>query len=171
MCENEPVTPSRMLFWADFAWMAAIAYVERVVSEFTPIASLCGGILIGLAAVILRLFTGKVAGISGIVGAAVRGRADGWRLMFVAGMLLGGVVLIAVSPSAVAFTLDRSWLTLIVAGLLVGYGTQLGSGCTSGHGVCGISRGSGRSIAATGVFMAVAFTVVAAMRIVTGGVG
>ncbi|MCH9680907.1 MAG: YeeE/YedE family protein [Deltaproteobacteria bacterium] len=139
-------------------------------SEFTPMASLLGGVLIGLSTVILRVFTGKTAGISGIVGATLRGAVERWRLAFIGGMVVGGLVVLASSSAAIAFSLDRSWPTLVVAGLLIGYGTQLGGGCTSGHGVCGISRGSGRSLVATCVFMATAMLTVAAMRLLGGGV-
>ncbi|MEM6990152.1 MAG: YeeE/YedE thiosulfate transporter family protein [Myxococcota bacterium] len=138
-------------------------------TEFTPWSALAGGMLIGLAATILRSMSGKTAGISGILGAVVRRQAS-WQLAFIAGMLLGGLGVLAWSPTAMAFTLDRSVPVLVAGGLLVGYGTQLGGGCTSGHGVCGISQGSSRSIVATVVFMAVAIATVAVMRAVTGGV-
>lgn len=88
--------------------------------------------------------------------------------MFLGGLALGGIVVVAVSPTAIAFTLDRSALTIVAAGLLVGLGTQLGGGCTSGHGVCGISQGSPRSISATVVFVAIAVVTVALMRWVSG---
>jgi uncharacterized protein len=124
-------------------------------SEFTPVSSLAGGALIGIAATLLLWLDGRVAGISGIVGGLLRRQPEdaAWRIAFVVGLLGGGVVLRLVAPARVAFTLERSTAVLIIAGLLVGYGTQLGNGCTSGHGVCGLSRGSRRSLAATLTFM------------------
>ena len=113
--------------------------------------------LIGLASVLLLWLNGRIAGISGIVSGMLsqRGGEFGWRAMFVAGLLLGafGYTLAA---GGLAVTIPASIPVLVVAGLLVGFGTRLGSGCTSGHGVCGIGRLSGRSIAATATFMAVA---------------
>jgi uncharacterized membrane protein YedE/YeeE len=124
--------------------------------HFTPLASLLGGALIGLAASLLLLADGRIAGISGIVGGllAPTGGDTAWRALFVAGLLLGGFGLRLVDPALVRMDLDRSTLALVAAGLLVGFGTRLGNGCTSGHGVCGISRGSARSIVATVTFMA-----------------
>ena len=123
---------------------------------FTPIPSLVGGALIGISASAMLLLNGRVAGISGILGGALK-PAPGdvaWRLMFLGGLLLGAVVLAIVHPRAVAAAATGVPLPVVVlAGLLVGIGTQLGSGCTSGHGVCGISRGSMRSVVATLTFM------------------
>lgn len=138
-------------------------------TEFTPWSALAGGALIGLAATFLRLSTGKTAGISGIVAKALRSGGR-WQLAFIAGMVLGGLAIRTVAPTAIAFTLDRSLPVIVVGGLLVGFGTQLGAGCTSGHGVCGISQGSTRSIVATVVFMAVAIAAVGCMRLLSGGV-
>ena len=126
-------------------------------TEFTPIASALGGILIGLSAVGLLLFNGKIAGISGIVGTLLEppDKGDrGWRVAFVAGLLTAGLVGALVVPAAFVFEITRSTAALIAAGLLVGLGTRIGNGCTSGHGVCGIGRLSRRSIAATVTFMA-----------------
>lgn len=92
-----------------------------------------------------------------------------WQLAFLAGLVVGGLVVVAVAPQAMVFGLDRSVPTLILAGLLVGYGTQLGSGCTSGHGVCGISHGAPRSVVATIVFIGVGIATVAVTRAVVGG--
>ena len=119
--------------------------------------SLAGGAVIGLAGSLLWLLDGRVAGISGIVGGVLRPRAGdvGWRLWFVAGLILGGLALRSVDASLLGADVTRSPVTLLIAGLLVGVGTRLGSGCTSGHGVCGISRFSVRSIVATCVFLAV----------------
>ena len=123
---------------------------------FTPGASLLGGAIIGLAASVLLLGAGRVAGISGIVGGLLVPRAGdtAWRAVFVAGLLVGGLGLRLVDPALVRSDLDRSAATLVAAGMLVGFGTRLGNGCTSGHGVCGISRGSARSLVATVTFMA-----------------
>ena len=139
-------------------------------TEFTPVSSLAGGALIGVAATLLLWLDGRVAGISGIVGGLLRRQpADmAWRGAFVVGLLGGGVVLRLVAPATIAFTLARSTPALIIAGLLVGYGTQLGNGCTSGHGVCGLSRGSRRSFAATLTFMATGMLIALAVRVLGG---
>jgi uncharacterized protein len=127
-----------------------------VSGDFAPLPALLGGILIGLAASALLLFDGRIAGISGIVGGLVLPRRGdvGWRGSFVAGLLAGGVVLRLVHPAAMALSFDIPPVAVVVAGLLVGVGTRVGGGCTSGHGVCGIARGSIRSLAATVTFMA-----------------
>lgn len=123
--------------------------------HFTPVPSLFGGILIGVSASLLLLWTGKEAGISGIVsGLLSRSAGDmALRVAFLLGLLAGGAALLAAHPSAFPATSGRPLAVLAVAGLLVGYGTRLGNGCTSGHGVCGLSRGSARSFAATVTFM------------------
>jgi len=124
--------------------------------NFTPIASLIGGMLIGLSAATLLYFQGRIAGISGIVGGLLQPRQGdtGWRAAFVLALLLGGVGGAFILPNAFEMRLERSLGALVVAGLLVGFGTRLGSGCTSGHGVCGVSRISKRSLVATLTFMA-----------------
>lgn len=135
-------------------------------TAFTPLNALLGGLLIGLSASAMALLQGRIAGISGIVGGLLQRRADGdggWRLAFVAG-LLGAPLLYALFAELPVSRIDAGWGTLVVAGLLVGYGTRLGSGCTSGHGVCGLSRLSPRSFAATLVFMAAGFATVYAVR-------
>ncbi len=138
-------------------------------NEFTPMLSTLGGMLIGLAAVILMLGNGRIAGIVGIVGGLVKPVAGDWvwRLAFVAGMLAAPLVygLFAVLPGV---TLDANWPTLLIAGVLVGIGTRLGSGCTSGHGVCGIARMSRRSLVATVCFMSSGFATVFVLRHVLG---
>ncbi|HBN89787.1 MULTISPECIES: YeeE/YedE family protein [Rheinheimera] len=121
--------------------------------NFTPVSALIGGALIGLGALLLYLFSGRIAGISGIASNALFNR-DGrsWRLAFVAGILIGPLLVGLVSSNFNYSTPEFNW-QLIVGGLLVGIGTGWGSGCTSGHGICGISRLSVRSIVATLIFM------------------
>lgn len=120
------------------------------------ILPLIGGVLIGMAAAWLMLTTGRIAGISGILGGALdRPKGDmGWRLAFVFGLIVGGVGIVAANPALIYDGLGTSLPWVVLAGLLVGFGTRLGSGCTSGHGVCGISRFSKRSIIATMTFIA-----------------
>ena len=123
-------------------------------NSFTPWAALAGGLLIGAAAAMFVLLNGRIAGISGIVGGLLRPtKGDiAWRAAFVVGMLLApaAYVLFGALPRP---QIDASWPALLVAGLLVGIGTRYGSGCTSGHGVCGLSRLSPRSLVATAIFM------------------
>jgi uncharacterized membrane protein YedE/YeeE len=138
--------------------------------NFTPVASAAGGMLIGLAAALLWLGLGRIAGISGIVGGMlpIRRKETAWRAAFLAGLLAAPLLLgLAVGYSTPAPVLESVDL-LAVAGLLVGFGTRLGSGCTSGHGVCGIARLSPRSLIATGVFMATAAATVFLVRHVIG---
>jgi hypothetical protein len=133
--------------------------------HFTPWASLAGGLLLGLAAAAFVLLNGRILGISGIVGGLLRPQPGdtAWRVAFVLGMLAAPFAwqLGAALPEA---RVDAGWGTLIVAGLLVGAGTRWGSGCTSGHGVCGLSRLSPRSLAATLVFMGAGFATVFVVR-------
>jgi len=139
--------------------------------NFTPVASLIGGILIGLSVSGLLLFNGKIAGISGIVvGLLSPTKSDiVWRATFVAGLLTGGFILELVSPEAFAINIARSGVTFALAGLLIGFGARLGNGCTSGHGVCGISRFSKRSITATATFIATGAAVVYVVNHLLGG--
>nr|WP_273846187.1 YeeE/YedE family protein [Rubrobacter calidifluminis] len=132
---------------------------------FAPVDGLVGGILIGVSATLLMLFEGRIAGISGIVGGLLRplGWRGGWRAAFVAGLLAGGVIY-EVFGGGMRVQLQASVPAMVVAGLLVGFGTRLGSGCTSGHGVCGMARLSRRSICATLVFMVVAMITVFVTR-------
>ena len=137
--------------------------------HFTPWASLAGGILIGLAAALLLLANGRVAGISGILGGLLRpARGDvAWRVAFLGGLFLAPLawlVLRAMPPAQI----DHSPALLALAGLLVGLGTRFGSGCTSGHGVCGIARLSPRSLTATACFMAAGIVTVFVVRHVLG---
>ncbi|QIN77590.1 YeeE/YedE family protein [Rubrobacter marinus] len=125
---------------------------------FTPVSGLLGGMMIGLAATLLLLLNGRISGISGIVGGLVSPgtrRGAGWRVAFVAGLVLGAFSY-AAAAGGLPGGVEASVPVLVIAGLLVGFGTRLGSGCTSGHGVCGIARLSKRSIVATAVFMGVA---------------
>jgi uncharacterized membrane protein YedE/YeeE len=133
-----------------------------VIENFTPVSGLIGGLLIGLAAALLLLLNGRLSGISGIVGGLLAPKSSdvGWRVVFVAGLLLGAFIYMFATGGALAVTMQASLPVLVVAGLLVGFGTRLGSGCTSGHGVCGIARLSKRSIVATSVFFVVAMLTV-----------
>ena len=137
---------------------------------FTPWSALAGGLLIGLAAALLWLLNGRIAGISGIVGGLMQGAPGAeksWRLAFVVGLLLAPW-LYRGSVGLPPIHIQADTPMLIGAGLLVGYGTRLGSGCTSGHGVCGLSRFSPRSMAATVLFMAAGFATVFLVRHVLG---
>ncbi len=138
--------------------------------HFTPFSSLAGGALIGLAAAVVWVGNGRIAGISGILGGIGRGfPADaGWRIAFLSG-LMAAPAAYAFATGPVSVTVLAGPATLIAAGLLVGFGTRLGNGCTSGHGVCGIARLSPRSIAATGIFMATAAVTVFIVRHTLGG--
>jgi uncharacterized protein len=137
-----------------------------MIDHFAPLPSLVGGILIGLAASVLLLFNGRIAGVSGIVGGFLVPERDDtrWRLSFVAGLVTGGLALRTLYPAAMALVLDVPPAAVVLAGMLVGVGTRLGNGCTSGHGVCGISRGSIRSVCATLTFMVAGGITVAVVR-------
>lgn len=137
--------------------------------HFSPGASLAGGVLIGVAAALLLLGNGRVAGISGILGGLLEAKSGDrmWRAAFIAGLFAAPWVLRAAFALPVP-TIAASWPTVALAGLLVGIGTRYAAGCTSGHGVCGISRGSVRSIVATLVFMSAGFLTVFVCRHVTG---
>ena len=135
-------------------------------THFTPLTALCGGLLIGLSAAVLLLFNGRIAGISGIVGGLLQRYKAGdlaWRVAFVLGLLLAPA-LYRVFGELPESRIDADLATLVVAGLLVGFGSRLGSGCTSGHGVCGLSRLSPRSMVATATFMATGFITVYLIR-------
>lgn len=133
--------------------------------HFTPWPSLAGGIMLGLAAALFILLNGRVLGISGIVGGLLARRPGdaGWRLSFLLGLLVAPLVY-ALFAQPVLPRIDAGWATLIVAGLLVGVGTRYGSGCTSGHGVCGLSQLSPRSLVATLSFMGAGFATVYLVR-------
>jgi len=134
-------------------------------THFTPWTSLAGGLLIGTAAAMFLLLNGKIAGISGILGGLLRPTAGdtGWRVAFVLGLVAAPLLYQLAAPLPVV-QIDAGTTLLVVAGLLVGLGTRYGSGCTSGHGVCGLSRLSPRSMVATAAFMASGFVTVFVVR-------
>ena len=139
-------------------------------THFTPLSALFGGLLIGLSAAVLLLCNGRIAGISGIVGGLLQRYRAGdfaWRVAFVLGLVLAPVLyrLFAELPES---RIDAGWAMLVVAGVLVGFGSRLGSGCTSGHGVCGLSRLSPRSLVATATFMTTGFVAVYVVRHLLG---
>ena len=140
--------------------------------NLTPLSGLIGGALIGLAAAMLMLLTGRIAGISGIFGGLLSPATHdrGWRIAFIAGLiavpLIAALVAGAPLPSP---TMPASLIVIVIAGLLVGFGSHMGGGCTSGHGVCGVARLSARSLAATAIFMAAAIATVAIARHLIGG--
>ena len=135
-------------------------------ASFDPIWALLGGALIGLASVLLMMLTGRIAGISGILGGCLTFVAGDkvWRLTFIMGLILAPVISGVLGYPLPMPQMPASWVTIVIAGLLVGFGARLGGGCTSGHGVCGIARISTRSIVATAIFMGAAMVVVAIMR-------
>ena len=139
-------------------------------ASFTPASALAGGVLIGIAAAMLVLLNGRIAGISGVVGGLLRPRGGdiSWRVAFMLG-LIASPFAYSILGSLPPATIDAGYPELIVAGLLVGLGTRYGGGCTSGHGVCGLSRFSPRSLIATLAFMAAGFLMVFIVRHVLGG--
>jgi uncharacterized protein len=134
-------------------------------NHFTPLASLAGGLLLGLTSAAFILLNGRVLGISGIAGGLLRlRRSDAlWRITFLFGLIMAPLVYSLLAEPIVA-RIEAGWGTLVAAGLLVGVGTRYGAGCTSGHGVCGLSRLSPRSLVATLAFMAAGFVTVAVVR-------
>jgi hypothetical protein len=143
--------------------------------SFTPLAALAGGALIGLSASALLVANGRVAGISGILGGLMRPRSaeTSWKVAFLAGLIAGGLLLAWRLPASIA-PVDgpaASGIRVVLAGLLVGFGTQLAGGCTSGHGVCGLSRGSARSLVAVPAFMAAGVLATFVVRHVLPGAG
>ena len=141
-----------------------------MIADYNPISALIGGALIGLAATLLLVLTGRIAGISGIMAGAIAspGPERDWRTAFLVGLIFGPVVF-----AFFGGTLPQPVLpaipVVVAAGLLVGFGTRLGSGCTSGHGVCGLARLSPRSLAATATFVAAAMATVFLVRKLGGG--
>lgn len=138
--------------------------------DFTPISASIGGFMIGAAAVTLMAFNGRIAGIAGIIGGVFgsAGRDRGWRMAFVLGLIAGPYVTMLAGKSMPEVDIAASFPTVVAGGLLVGFGTRLGNGCTSGHGVCGLARFSPRSAAATVVFMVTAAVVVSVVRLGAG---
>lgn len=140
-------------------------------TEFTPVSALLGGALIGLAATLLYAALGRIAGISGILNQALEQAGDrGWRFAFLLSLVAGAGLWLAFVSEVPAPRSDFPLSWLIVAGLLVGFGTRLGNGCTSGHGICGLARLSKRSLVAVAVFMACAAGTVFVLRHVLGGI-
>ncbi len=142
------------------------------INNFTPFSALAGGLLIGLSAVFLLLSSGRIAGISGLVQGALINESTqrrGQCILFLAG-LIGGALLYRMSPGAItSITLEAPMILLVTGGILTGFGTSLGSGCTSGHGICGLARKSTRSLVATIVFMTSGIATVYCLRHVFGG--
>ena len=135
-------------------------------TEFEILMPLTGGILIGIAASMMLLFNGKVAGVSGIFGGMLfqQGKERAWQLSFIAGLIAGGILLYIINAEFFENSSGRGLLTATIAGLLVGIGTRVGGGCTSGHGVCGIGRLSGRSLVATVTFLFAGMVIVALVQ-------
>ena len=134
--------------------------------DFTPYSGFFGGVLIGVAALLLLLANGRIAGVSGIVAGLLEPTFSdaAWRLMFIVGLWIGAIALILAKGAPFEVAIQGSMPLMVVAGFLVGFGTRMGGGCTSGHGVCGIARGSKRSIVATMVFIATAMATVYVVR-------
>jgi len=142
-------------------------------TQFTPLTSLAGGALIGFSAVILMISHGRIAGISGIISSILPPSIDrseiSQSLIFIVGLFLAAPLWFLIQGEIPVQLLSDNYILLGIAGLFVGFGSVLGNGCTSGHGVCGISRISGRSIVATSTFMTTAFVTVLVLRHVVGG--
>lgn len=139
-------------------------------SAFTPMSALIGGSLIGISAILLMLFNGRIAGISGIMGSLfVWPLYDiAWKLAFIIGLLVAPLVYASINGAAPEIIFPHRLELMIIGGFLVGFGTRLGGGCTSGHGVCGVARLSKRSIIATAVFMAAAIATVFIVNLAKG---
>lgn len=146
--------------------------MDIVVNVDSWIRAAVGGAMIGLAAALMVVFNGRIAGVSGVLGGLVLDRKGSelpWRALFLGGLMLGALLIMVVRPDLAEATLQTGWLGMVVAGLIVGFGTRMGSGCTSGHGVCGIGRLSQRSIVATCTFMIAGFATVFVLRHLLGG--
>lgn len=139
--------------------------------HFDPVSAAAGGVLIGLAASAMMLGLGRIAGISGIYGGLLRPKAGdtSWRLAFVGGLLLAGLVASLFTTDLIVATDTRSLATTVAAGLIVGVGVRIGNGCTSGHGVCGLSRFSRRSLVATMTFMGTGIATATIIQVLLGG--
>jgi uncharacterized membrane protein YedE/YeeE len=140
-------------------------------ANFTPISVAVGGALIGLSAVLLMALTGRIAGISGIFAGLINPETTdrAWRAAFIGGLIAAPLAAALLGHTVPTPRMPGSYIVVVIGGMLVGFGTRLGSGCTSGHGICGIARLSPRSIVATGVFMMAAIIVVALTHHVFGG--
>lgn len=127
-----------------------------MIDSYLTYEALFGGGLIGLASVLLYILNGKIAGISGIIGGTLNDppKKAGWRFAFLAGLIAGGLLTPMLLGKSVVPVINNTWWSLAIAGFLVGFGTRLGSGCTSGHGICGLGRLSKRSLSAVAVFIA-----------------
>ncbi|MBU3635287.1 YeeE/YedE family protein [Polynucleobacter sp. es-GGE-1] len=138
---------------------------------FTPIPSLLGGIILGVAAALYVLFHGRILGISGIISGLLRPKSGdrAWRMALILGLLTAPLLAALFFEIRPIVEVEADWLAVVIAGLLVGFGTQYGSGCTSGHGICGLSRLSPRSLVATVSFMTAGFLIVFVLRHVIGG--
>jgi len=134
--------------------------------------AIIGGAFIGIAASVLMLTSGRVAGISGIVGPLLQPKAGdvAWRMAFVGGLLVGGIVLMFAAPGVIVAPATRGIVAVMLAGVFVGVGVRMGNGCTSGHGVCGLTRFSPRSLVATLTFMGTGFATATAIQFFNGGV-
>jgi len=134
------------------------------------INAIIGGALIGISASIMLLFTGRVTGISGIMGGILNPKSSdkGWRFLFIAGLVVGGLIMVSIQPDNFVVKSVATNIDYVIAGLLVGFGTLLGNGCTSGHGVCGLSRFSSRSFVATITFMAMGILSTLIFRLLRG---
>jgi uncharacterized protein len=139
--------------------------------SFTPIPSLLGGIILGVAAALYVLFHGRILGISGIISGLLHPKSGdrAWRMALILGLLTAPLLAALFFEIRPIVEVEADWLAVVIAGLLVGFGTQYGSGCTSGHGICGLSRLSPRSLVATVSFMITGFVIVFVLRHVIGG--
>ncbi len=147
--------------------------MDIVVNMDSWMRAAIGGVMIGLAASLMFVFNGRIAGISGVLGGLVLDRKSAetpWRSLFLGGLMLGALLVGLLRPDLAAKGLQTGWIGMIAAGLIVGFGTRMGGGCTSGHGVCGIARISRRSMVATCTFMAAGFATVFVLRHLIGGV-
>lgn len=145
--------------------------MEVVVDLQSWARAAAGGALIGLAAALMIVLNGRIAGVSGVLGGLVLDRKreeQPWRAVFLGGLMLGALIVMVALPQLASGELKTGWVGMIAAGLIVGFGTRMGSGCTSGHGVCGIGRLSQRSIVATLTFMGAGFVTVFVMRHLLG---
>ena len=142
-----------------------------MVEDFNPLNGFIGGLMIGAGALVLLLCNGRIAGISGIMGNLfANARETGWRLAFLVGLVAAPFIWLVATGGSYNIEITDSVLLLVAGGLLVGFGTRMGSGCTSGHGVCGLGRASPRSITATLIFIGIAMVTVYVMRHVVGAV-